>query len=166
MRMITLLLWVIALVLLAIAYFKGNYLHIKGLKISGNMFIQVVPMLLAAFMVAGLIQVLIPQDVISHWLGPQTGLKGILIGSLAGAVTPGGPYVALPIALSFYKSGAGIGCIIAYLVGWTMWGIQGLFFELAILGPRLTLIKRGITIIFPPIAGLLAQLFAPLIKQG
>ena len=85
-------------------------------------------------------------------------LKGMLIASAAGALTPGGPYVSLPIAVSLSTAGASLGCVVAYLVAWTMWGLNGLAFEISVLGPRLTLAKRLSTLIFPLVAGMLAQI--------
>ena len=113
--------------------------------------------MLAAFVIAGQMQVLVPKDIVGQWLGEKAGLKAMLVGSLAGALTPGGPYVSFPIALSLSKSGASIGCVVAYLVAWTMWGLSGLVFELSVLGPRLTLAKRLSTLAFPPVAGMVAQ---------
>ena len=52
----------------------------------------------------------------------------------------------------------------AYLVAWVTWGVGALFFELAVLGPRLTLIKRLTTLIFPLLAGFIAQFVASIIK--
>lgn len=157
MKITTLILCTISVVLLALAYFRQQDLPLRGLKITGTMLLPMVPMLLAAFIIAGQMQVLVPKDTVAQWLGEKAGLKAMLIGSLAGALTPGGPYVSFPIALSLSKSGASIGCVVAYLVAWTMWGLSGLVFELSVLGPRLTLAKRLSTLAFPPVAGMVAQ---------
>lgn len=158
MKTTTLILCAVATALALGAYFKQEDLALKGFKITGTMLLQMAPMLVAAFVIAGQLQVLLPKDIVAQWLGKTAGFKAILIGSAAGALTPGGPYVSLPIALSLFKSGAGIGCVVAYLVGWTMWGLNGLAFEIGILGLRLTLAKRLATLLFPPVAGILAQL--------
>ena len=39
-----------------------------------------------------------------------------------------------------------------------MWGLTGLAFELSVLGARLTLAKRLSTLVFPPVAGIVAQM--------
>ncbi len=157
MKISTLILCIIAVVLLAVTYFKQQDLPLKGLKITGTMLLPMLPMLLAAFIIAGQMQVLLPKETIGRWMGEGAGIKGMLIGGLAGALTPGGPYVSFPIAVSLSKSGASIGCVVAYLVAWGLWGLNGLAFELSVLGPRLTLAKRASTLLFPLAAGLLAQ---------
>jgi len=147
---------VTAFILLIIAYMQGREVCFSGLKIGGKMFINIFPLLIFAFIVAGLTQVLLPKQFISNWLSNKAGFKGILIACAAGAVTPGGPYVSFPIAFSLYKSGAGIGCVVAYLAAWKMWTIAGIPFEIAFLGPRITFFLRASLLIFPPIIGLIA----------
>jgi len=142
-----------------VAYFKQQNLPVKGLGITGKMLLQMAPLFLAAFLMAGQLQVVLPGLAIGRWLGEKAGFKAVLIASVAGAVTPGGPVVVFPIALSLFKSGASIGCVVAYLVAWVMWGLNGLALELSLLGTRLTLAKRLTTLAFPPLAGVLAQLF-------
>jgi len=162
MKITTLVLCAIAAALAVTAYFRQQDLPFKGLKVTGVMLLNMAPLLLAAFVIAGQLQVVLPKDVVGQWLGEKAGYKAILIGCVAGALTPGGPYVSLPIAVSLSKSGASIGCVVAYLVAWTMWGLNGLVFELSVLGPKLTLAKRLSTLAFPLLAGMLAQmLFRP-----
>lgn len=157
MKITTLILCTIAVVLLTVAYFKQQDLPLRGLKITGTMLLPMLPMLLAAFVIAGQMQALLPEESVGQWVGEGAGLKAVLIGSVAGALTPGGPYVSFPIAMSLSKSGASIGCVVAYLAAWSLWGLNGLAFELSVLGPRLTLAKRASTLVFPPVAGMLAQ---------
>jgi len=63
---------VIAIVLLFIGYQRGGGEHILGLKSTANMLIQIVPLLIFAFVIAGMIQVLIPHEMITRW-----GRRGI-----------------------------------------------------------------------------------------
>lgn len=57
---------VLAAALSIMAYQKGGGAHIIGFKSAGNLFIQVIPLLIFAFIVAGMIQVLIPKELISN----------------------------------------------------------------------------------------------------
>jgi len=157
MKISAIVLGVLAVVLLGLSYFKQHELPLRGLKITGKMLLMMAPMLIAAFVIAGQIQVLLPKDLASSWLGEKAGLKGMFVASFAGALTPGGPYVTLPIAVSLSTAGASLGCVVAYLVAWTMWGLNGLAFEISVLGPRLTIAKRLSTLVFPLLAGLVAQ---------
>ena len=130
----TLIMAVLAIVLLAIGYIKGGGLHLTGMKTGLKMTGEIMPLLVFAFLVAGMVQVLLPAELISKWVGTESGFKGILIGTVTGAIAPGGPYVSLPIAAALLKSGAGIGTMVAFLTGWSLWAVSRLPLEIGILG--------------------------------
>lgn len=158
---------IIALIILVIlaalttvyAYRKGDGSHVKGFTIAKNTFINVVPLLLIAFIMAGFMQVVIPPELIESWLGEKAGLKGVLIGSIGGALIPGGPYISFPIIASIFKAGAGLGTAVAFVSGWAMWGLITVAFELALVGYRFTILRLALVLIFPPLAGLMAHVF-------
>ncbi len=153
----TIIMGVLALTLLSIGYFRGQGQHLTGLKSALNMTVQILPLLAFAFIVAGMVQALLPKDLISKWVGVESGIRGLLVGTVAGALAPGGPYVSLPIAAGLLRSGAGIGTMVAFLTGWSLWAVSRLPMEVGILGWRLTLIRLASTFFFPPIAGWIAQ---------
>ncbi len=153
----TLVMGALAVVLLFIGYSKGQGQHVQGLNMMLKMLVQIMPLLICAFVVAGMVQVLLPKDLIARWVGAEAGMRGILIGTLAGALTPGGPYTSLPIVAGLLQAGAGVGTVVAFLTGWSLWAVARLPMELGILGWRFTAIRFACTFFFPPIAGLLAQ---------
>jgi len=153
----TVVMGVLAIVLIFIGYNKGGGEHILGLKSAGNMVIQIIPLLVFAFIVAGMIQVLIPRELISKWIGAESGFRGLLIGTVMGGVAPGGPYISLPIAAGLLRAGASIGTMVAFLTGWSLWAIGRLPLEVGIMGWKFTLIRLACTFFFPPIAGLIAN---------
>jgi uncharacterized membrane protein YraQ (UPF0718 family) len=153
----TIIMGVIALVLLLIGYQRGGGEHIVGIKSAFGMTIGILPLLVFAFTIAGMVQVLLPQELITKWVGTESGLRGILIGSVAGGLCPGGPFVSLPIAAGLIRSGASMGTMVAFLTGWSLWAVSRLPMEVGILGWRLTIIRIASTLLFPPLAGLIAQ---------
>jgi uncharacterized membrane protein YraQ (UPF0718 family) len=155
----TVIMAVLAVVLLALGYSKGQGQHIQGLSSGLKMIVEILPLLLFAFIVAGMVQVLLPQELLSRWIGEESGLKGIFIGTLAGGLTPGGPYVSLPLVAGLLKAGAGVGTLVAFLTAWSLWAVARLPMELGILGWKFTFVRLACTFFFPPIAGWLAQIF-------
>lgn len=113
----TIVLGVIAAVFVFLAYQKGGGIHILGLKAAGTMLIQLSPLLIFAFIIAGTIPFLVPKEIISEWIGAQSGFRGILIGTVVGSLMPGGPYVSLPLAAGFLRVGASVGTMVALLTG-------------------------------------------------
>jgi uncharacterized membrane protein YraQ (UPF0718 family) len=155
----TVVMGVLAIALLVIGYSKGGGEHIAGLKVGLNMTWQIIPLLVFAFVVAGMVQVLVPQELLNKWIGAESGFRGIVIGSIAGGLSPGGPYVSLPIAGGWLQAGAGVGTMVAYLTGWSLYAVGRLPMEVGILGWKLTVARLISTLIFPPLAGLIANAF-------
>ena len=152
----TIIMGALACVLLFVGYQKGQ--HISGLKAALNMMVEILPLLVFAFIVASMVQILLPRELLSKWVGSESSIRGILIGTIAGAFAPGGPYVSLPIAAGLLRAGASVGTMVAFLTGWSLWAISRLPMEVGILGWKFTLIRIASTFFFPPIAGFIAQI--------
>jgi uncharacterized membrane protein YraQ (UPF0718 family) len=157
MKAATIAMAVILVALIGVAIWRGGGSLQKGLTFGGKTFLSTLPLLVFAFAIAGLVQVLIPREFIMKWLGPEAGLKGILLGTVAGGITPGGPYVSFPIVASLYKSGASVGTVVAFVTAWSVWAIARFPMEIGLVGPKLAIVRFLSTLIVPPLAGLFAQ---------
>ena len=153
----TIVMGLLAIILTFIAYNRGGGEHILGLKSGGSMLLQLVPLLIFALIVAGMVQVLLPQEMISKWVGAESGFRGLLIGTVMGGFTPGGPFVSMPIAAGLLRAGAGIGTMIAFMTAWSLLAVARLPLEIGVMGWKFTLIRLACTFFFPPIAGLIAN---------
>ncbi|MBU4311315.1 MAG: permease [Candidatus Omnitrophica bacterium] len=131
MFMPTLIMGALAAALFLIGVYKGE--HLNGLNQAMRMTVEILPLLVFAFIVAGMVQVLLPHEAISIWIGEKSGVRGILIGTVAGAFTPGGPYVSMPIVAGLLRSGASMGTMVAYITGWSLWAIIRIPMEIGIL---------------------------------
>jgi uncharacterized membrane protein YraQ (UPF0718 family) len=154
----SIILGLIAIALVGVGYHRGGGEHVQGLKIALNLTVRILPLLLFAFIVAGMIQVLIPKELLSRWVGAESGIRGILLGAVAGGLAPGGPYVSMPIAAGLLRAGASVGTMVAFITGWSIWAINRLPMEIGILGWKFTLVRMVSTITFPILAGFIAQL--------
>jgi uncharacterized membrane protein YraQ (UPF0718 family) len=148
---------VAAVVLVCIAYFNGQVQDATFLNRPLRMTVEIIPLLLFAFIIAGMIQIILPRETLVRWIGEESGFRGLLIGSVAGGLTLGGPYVSLPVCAGLLRAGSGIGTMVAFLTGWSLLGISRIPMEIAILGWKFWLIRIASTFFFPPIAGFLAH---------
>ena len=73
----------------AIAYHKSPQLPVAAIRSGGGLLLRLLPVLILAFFLAGLVEVLLPKELLTHWVGGESGFKGILIGTCLGAVAPG-----------------------------------------------------------------------------
>jgi len=153
----------VALLLLAVAFWRERDLPLSGLLVAGRTLWRNLPLLLLGFAIAGLVQVLVPREVISRWLGAQAGVKGVLVACVIGGLMPGAPYAVFPLAGALYQSGAGLGAVVGFLSAWSLWSISRLPVEIALIDPRVALIRYGITFAVPPLAGLAAHLVGALL---
>ena len=101
----TIIMGVIAVVLLVIGYQRGGGEHILGLKSAGTLLLQILPLLIFAFVIAGMIQVLIPHEMISKWIGTESGFRGLLIGTESAALLQVAPTLAYPSPPGSYVAG-------------------------------------------------------------
>ncbi|MFC1621304.1 permease [Candidatus Omnitrophota bacterium] len=162
MLMSTIIMAVMAIALVLIGYYKGE--HVNGLRQAMIMAIQIVPLLIFAFIIAGMVQVLLPHEAIAKWIGNESGAKGILVGAIAGAFTPGGPYVSLPIVAGLLRSGASMGTTVAYITSWSLLAFSKLPLEVGILGWRFAFIRMMSALMLPFIAGFFAQVVSRIIR--
>jgi uncharacterized protein len=161
--------WVLCVVtgvLVFIGYrMKGWDLPLSGLVRGGGMLLDIGPNLLLGFALAGIVQVLIPNEYIARMLGEGSGLKGILIATVAGALAPGGPYVNIPLVASFYTSGASIGPLAAFLTAWGLIPInRTLVYEIPLLGSHFALARYVSSIVFPFVIGVITSFIFRLMK--
>jgi uncharacterized membrane protein YraQ (UPF0718 family) len=153
----TIIIGVIAIVLLFIGYQRGGGEHILGLKAAGNMLMENAPLLIFAFIVAGMIPIFIPQEIIARWIGGESGLRGVLIGTIMGSLTPMGPFVSMPIGAGLLRAGANVGTIVAFITAWSLLGVSRLPLEVGILGWKFMLIRLACVLFLPPVAGLIGN---------
>lgn len=157
----------IALTLIALTYKeKGTEGIGAGFTESGNLFLTVLPNLIIGFTLAGFIAIILPQDVVARWIGEDSGMKGLLVGTVAGSLTPGGPFTHFPILASLVSQGAAIGPISAYIAAWALLGIHRIIiWEGPILGWRFVMIRTLSCLIFPVIIGAFASFIASIFPK-
>ena len=155
---IPLLLGVVAIILAGIAWRTGGFdMVLAGLSDGAQTLLLVVPLLIAAFLIAGLVQTLVGSEVVERWLGASSGWRGIALACVGGALIPGGPYAYYPIAAALLQAGAGLGVLVAFVTAKNLWTISRLPLEVALLGPNITWMRYVITFIIPPLLGFLAE---------
>jgi len=140
-----------------VAYLRGGAgLPVAGYREAADIFLGVGPQLMLGFVLAGLVTVLIPSDLVASLLGEESGLTGVLIATVAGILTPGGPYLQFPLVAALARSGAGYGPLAAYLTAWSLLGANRvLVWEMPVLGATFTAARWMISIAVPVLVGLL-----------
>jgi uncharacterized protein len=153
-----LLLAALALGLAFVAWQRSPDLPLVGLKSAARMFGGVWPDIVLGFVIAGLLDVLLPGSVFARWLTNQSPSSAIALGWLSGLLIPGGPYVVFPLAGRLVQHGVAPGAIITFITAKTLLSPIRMFtYEAPLLGWPITLARFIPAVLLPPVLGLLGQ---------
>jgi uncharacterized membrane protein YraQ (UPF0718 family) len=150
----------IALALLAHAK-GGTELLGRALASGGWMLLRYAPVIAVSFLAAGFAEVLISRDWVRDTLGRESGWRGLAIACGAGAITPAGPFVSMPVAMVMLRSGATSGPVVAYLTAWSLLSLHRLVaWEIPILGGPFATLRYVVSLALPLLAGIAAGALA------
>jgi hypothetical protein len=90
---IDILLWASVAAVGLIALQRGRLVLMTAMREGAMDFVNIVPRIALGVIGSGYIAAVIPQEIITGWLGPNSGWLGVLTAAVAGAATPGGPVV-------------------------------------------------------------------------
>jgi uncharacterized membrane protein YraQ (UPF0718 family) len=129
-----------------------------GLKVGAADLLSIGPRICAAIVLAAVIQVWIPKDGLSRWFGSRTGLKGLGLATILGGITVGGPFASFPLVATLAAAGVEQGCLVAFLTGWSLLGVQRIIvWEWPLLGSDFVIVRVISCIAMPILAGLLMR---------
>jgi uncharacterized membrane protein YraQ (UPF0718 family) len=103
------------------------------LHVFWHYLVEIVPALAIGFFISGIVHELIPQNTVTRYLG-SGGIKPILYSTIIGTALPICCWGSLPIAVSFYKKGARLGPIFAFLIATPATSISAIIVTYAVLG--------------------------------
>lgn len=133
---------------------EGGLVIFRDLKV-------ILPQITLGITVGALFSVLVPKSVISRHLGEQSGFRGILLAEIFGMLMPGGPFTSFPLVVALGRSGAGIGPLMSFLVGWEAVGLHRmLMWELPFMGGEFAILRLLSCLPLPILAGFLAMWLA------
>lgn len=154
---VNILLWLVVGVLAFLAALRGRVLFSDGAREGVWEFIRLLPRIGAGVVGSGFIAEALPKALVASWIGPGSGFIGVLIATLGGALTPGGPVVGFSIGAAALKSGAGAPQVIAYSTAWALYAIHRLvIWEVPMMPPRLVWLRAAVSLPLPFIAAAIA----------
>jgi len=154
----TIILWIITLTLFVFSWKKGTETVKRGVLLAWSTTKKNGLLILLAFIIAGFVNILSPEKLVTAWIGPGTGWQGIISAEFLGTLLPGGPYVVFPIIAILVQAGAGLGPVISLITSYSTQSLLAISFELPFMGWRFTAIRWGIGLGIPLLAGFTAIL--------
>lgn len=150
--------WLLTGLAFALVLRRGQGRAGAAVKDGARGFVRILPLIACGLIAAGFMAELVPEDLATDRLGPDSGLMGHLVATAIGAVLPGGPFVTFPIALAFVKAGAGPAQMVTLITSWSVLGLNRvLVWEWPTLGARFVAARMITGIFLPPMAGLATE---------
>lgn len=141
---------------------KGPEVFLAVLVDDVGLLASVMPKVVAGVLLAGLLTVLLPQEKVARWMGARSGLRGLLLAGVAGALLPGGPMMAFPLTVALRSAGADIGTAVAFLSGWSLLNLnRTLVWEMSFFDQDFVFLRYGLSLVVPLLLGLIARLIFP-----
>jgi uncharacterized membrane protein YraQ (UPF0718 family) len=157
--LIDIILWGSVIAVGYIAYMRGPKVMTASLREGTVDFIRVVPRIALGVIGSGYIAAVIPQEIITGWLGPDSGWSGVTTAMIAGAATPGGPVVGFSIGAVALKAGGGAPQVVAYVIAWALFAFQRLIlWEIPFMPARFVWFRAAVSLPFPFLAAAIAML--------
>ena len=121
---------------------------------SWRFFTEMIWILPAVMILMGLFAVWVPQETVVKYLGKSSGIKGIALALIFGALPTGPLYIAFPLAAGLIKKGARVSNIVIFLSAWACIKIPQEMVELQFLGAKFMTARLVLTIVFVIIMGI------------
>ena len=98
-------------------------------------FLIMLPRTIIGLSGAGFVAALLPEDLMRTAFGAGSGMAGVALATLAGALVPGGPVVAFAVAAAALKAGAGVSALLSFVTAWCVFSLtRTLTHETAMMG--------------------------------
>jgi uncharacterized membrane protein YraQ (UPF0718 family) len=122
---------------------------------SWELFVEAAPYLIFGFVVAGILNVLVPDQKIVDYLGTSAGkVRSVVNAALAGLPLPLCSCGVVPAAISMRKRGANRGATLSFLISTPETGVDSIAITYALLDPLMTIFRPIATVATAILAGL------------
>lgn len=132
---------------LIISFYKNKQKTVKALKVALKGTIKMAPAIIMLLVLVGMLLGFFKPELISKLLGNQSGVFGVALASIAGAILMIPSLIAFPLTSSLVESGASIAVAAAFITTLTMIGFVTLPVEIKEMGRKLTFLRNGISFI-------------------
>ncbi|MGH8222241.1 MAG: hypothetical protein ACREQZ_04635 [Woeseiaceae bacterium] len=154
--------WIFALIAALLAWACYGLLGPDAFRVAvardAELLFDLLPRVLAAQVAAGFVWVLMSREKMSAFVRKTSGRGGLLLATIVGIVTPGGPASAFPLLAIFAAAGADRGLLVAYITSWALLGVQRLLvWDIPFMGMEFSVLRFVISLPLPFVAGLIAR---------
>jgi uncharacterized membrane protein YraQ (UPF0718 family) len=136
------LVWAVALAYLAVAITRPSSAG-KGALLGLQTFGELAATLVTVFVIVGLFQVWVTDELVMKHLGESSGLRGLAIGAGLGTVIHGPLVGVFPLLDALLAKGARTGVVVAIVSTWAI-KLPMIPLELRLFGWKFTVLREGL----------------------
>ena len=143
---------------LGVAWLKGP-MRVVEIALGYLGFLAILsPKILFGFFIAASVPILVPREVLTRWLGKESGWRGLGVASIAGGLVPGGPMMIFPLAAGFRLAGATVPTLITFVSAWSLYGVnRTVIWEMSFLHIDFVVMRVLICLPIPMVLGWVAS---------
>ena len=128
--MTSIVLYSLAFALLAVSALKDKGKTKKSLQIAWRTFTKMLPSVITIMLFIGILLSILDKDMISHIIGSESGILGIIIALITGSIVVLPSFIAFPLGGALLNAGAGYAQVAAFVSTITAVGIISLPMEI------------------------------------
>jgi len=132
---------------------------LNALKISGRRLVKILPAFLIMLILVSIVLYLIPDRVISHYLGSNNKFIGVLFASSFGSITLMPGFIVFPLCGILLKKGVLYMVLSAFTTTLMMVGVLTYPIEKAYFGIKVTVIRNVISFFIALVVALITGIF-------
>lgn len=140
--------YILTLALLMASYLKDKNKTKKALKKAWKAFENILPEFLVVILFVGFIIAAMDPEMISKIIGADSGVMGVILSSVVGAITLIPGFVAFPMAALLLEGGAGYMQIGAFVSSLMMVGVVTIPVEVKYFGKKITIARNVMAFLF------------------
>ncbi|MBC7331206.1 MAG: hypothetical protein H5T91_02075 [Synergistetes bacterium] len=140
-----------------LVFFRSKALFKRALLRGAKNLIRNSVRIFSVFVVIGILQSFLSKELVGGFLMHFSGIKGILIGALIGALMMGPVISGYPICKYILENGGAVGLVSSFLFSWVMVGLVALPLEIKTLGGRFALVRNSFAIFSAIVLGLIME---------
>lgn len=132
---------------------------LKALKISYRRFINILPAFLMMLVLVSVALFLVPDKVISNYLGTENKFAGVLSASFLGSITLMPGFIAFPLAGILLKKGVAYMVLSAFTTTLMMVGVLTYPIEKQYFGVKVTILRNALSLLIALIIAVVTGIF-------
>lgn len=157
--MFSTILYVVAAAGLLVSFTKDRAKTKQALMKAWKSFINLLPDFAGILALVGLVLTILSPDMISQVVGVQSGIVGMILAALVGAITLIPGFIAFPLAYTLLQKGAGVVQVGVFVSTLMMVGFVTMPLEKKHFGAKATYLRNGLSFAYSFIVALLLGVF-------